>query len=137
MESRDTVLLFCKSCQNQGVQKRFKRKSRWTKRSNKDGNRISCGGLSSHLTRGNHHKVCQQYYINEGLLIKDNQFDFSMSIFIGRYKKQKVINSSSQLGMMRADFSPKNTGNSTQNNALSITQQSDDTNDKLNKQVMH
>ena len=39
--------------------------------------------------------------------------------------------------MTRTDFGPKNTGNSTHNNALSTTQQSDDTNKKLNKQVIH
>ena len=71
------------------------------------------------------------------MLIKDNQFDFSTSIFIGRYKKQKVIHSSSQLRMTRTDFHPKNTRNLTQNNALFNTTQSDNTNDKHNKQVMH
>ena len=121
MESRDTVLLYCRSCQTQGVEKRFKGKSLPMKRSNKNGNRKSCGGLINHLTKGKYHQVCQQYYRKEGLLIKDNIFDFSTSIFIGRYKKQKVIHSSSQLGMSIIDCGLKSTSNSTQNNVLFIT----------------
>ena len=135
MDSCDTVLLYCRSCQTRGVEERFKEKSLPEKRSNYNGNQISCGGLTpSNLTRGKYHKVCQQCYRNKGLLIKVNQFEFSASIFIGRYKKQKVIHSWSQLEMTITDCSPKNTSNSTQNNAL---QSDDDINDTLNKQVMH
>ena len=109
MNSCNTILLYCRSCWTQGVEKRFKGKSLREKRSNKNRNRISCGRLTSHLTRGKYHKVCLRHYINQGLLIKDKQFDFSTSIFIGGYKKQKVIYSSSQLGMTRTYLHPKNT----------------------------
>ena len=77
MDSCNTILLYCRSCRTQGVEKHFKGKSRREKRSNKNGDQISCGGLTSHLTRGKYPKVCQQHYINEGLLIIDNQFDYS------------------------------------------------------------
>ena len=137
MNSCNTIILFCKSCRTQGVEKHFKGRSLREKRGNKNGNHISCGGLTSHLTKGMYHKVCQQYYRNEGILIKDNQFDFSTFIFIGRYKKQKIIHSSSQSGMTRTDFHQKNTFDAIQNNALLNTQQSDNTNANLNNQVMH
>ena len=39
--------------------------------------------------------------------------------------------------MTRTDLHPKNTSDSTQNNVLYNTQQSGNTNDKLNNQVMH
>ena len=121
MDSCSTILLCCRSCRTQSVEKHFKGRSLQEKRSNKNGNRKSCGGLINHLTKGKYHQVCQQYYRKEGLLIKDNIFDFSTSIFIGRYKKQKVIHSSSQLGMSIIDCGLKSTSNSTQNNVLFIT----------------
>ena len=128
MDSWNTIQLYCRSCRTKGITKYFKGKSRQDKRRNKNGNRISSQGLTTHLTRGRNHKVCRQHYVNEGLLIHDNQFDFSTSIFIGGYKKQKVAHYLSQLGMTRTDIDTNNTSESTQNILLSNTQQGCDTN---------
>ena len=123
MEARDTLLLYCRSCRNQGVEKHFKGKSLPPKKCNRNDHRISCGGLTSHLTRGQYHNICQQYYINEGLLIKDNKCDFFMSIFIGRFEKRKDFHTSSQMGTT--------TTNKVHNHTIY------DTTTILNNQVMH
>ena len=137
MDSWNTIQLYCRCCHIKGVKKYFKGKSLLDKRRNKNGYRISCQGLTSHLTRGSNHTVCKEHYVNEGLLIHDNRFDFSTSIFIGGYKKRKVVHSLSQLGMTRMDTDTNNTSDSAQNRVLSNKQESVNINDQLNNQVMH